>query len=119
MVIGALGLIEGLTLFGLKLAGRSLFGGDQEGEGTAQGMWLVMFIVSQSITYRGAFIATSWGLSVLGGGIQMKNLKSYKTVLSSCILAMLPCSCFCLLGLPFGIWGLVAINRSDVNREFD
>ena len=86
---------------------------DDETAGKAQ------WVSSQARSIRGVFSAACWGIAVLGGGIQMKNLSNYKTVLSSCILAMLPCNCCCFLGIPFGIWGLVAINRWDVKREFD
>src|SRR6266851_4059028 len=91
ITVGALGLVLGIALLGIKLAGRSLLGlMDKEDEGTAQGMWLVMWLLSQAITIRGSVIAISWGVSVLAGGIQMKNLTHYKTVLAACILAMLP-----------------------------
>jgi hypothetical protein len=117
ITVGALGMVLGIALLGTKLAGRSLMDKD-DGE-PPQGMGLIMLIASHAITYRGSIISMSWGLSVLCGGIQMKNLSHYKTVLGACILALLPGNPCCLLGLPFGIWGLVAINRWDVKREFD
>ena len=55
---------------------------------------------------------------VLAGAIKMKNLRSRGFALTAAILAMLPCSLCCLLGLPFGIWALVVLNDADVKAAF-
>jgi len=56
---------------------------------------------------------------VIVGAQKMKRLESYGLAMTSCILAMLPTSVCCLLGLPFGIWGLVALNQPGVKDVFD
>jgi len=66
----------------------------------------------------GPILNVIWGLIVLFGGLQMKSLKNRGFVLFSCIWAMLPCSACCILGIPFGIWGLVAIGDENVKRSF-
>ncbi len=58
-----------------------------------------------------------WSI-VLVGAVKMKNLSSYGFAMTACIMAMLPCSLCCLLGLPFGIWGLVALNNPAVKDAF-
>ena len=57
---------------------------------------------------------------VLFGAIKMLRLESRTLVTVACIIAMLPVtiSCCCLLGLPFGIWGLVVLNKPDVKSHF-
>jgi hypothetical protein len=55
---------------------------------------------------------------VLFGAIKMLRLQSRGLATAACIVAMLPCSCCCLLGLPFGIWGLVVLNKPDVKSHF-
>jgi hypothetical protein len=55
---------------------------------------------------------------VFVGGLQMKNLKNRGFVMFTSILAMTPCNCCCLLGLPFGIWALVVLNDETVKRAF-
>ena len=55
---------------------------------------------------------------VFFGGLQMKNLKNRGFVMFSSILAMTPCNCCCILGLPFGIWALVVLNDEAVKRSF-
>jgi predicted Zn finger-like uncharacterized protein len=58
-----------------------------------------------------------WSLVTLGA-VKMKNLSSYGFAMTSCILAMLPCSLCCILGLPFGIWGIVVLNKPEVKEAF-
>jgi hypothetical protein len=116
MVVGGLGIAIALLALAINLGVLSLLPDeDQNGEEVGKVRW----VSSQARSIRGAITGICWGLAVLGGGIQMKNLKGFKSVMTSCILAMLPCNPCCLLGLPFGIWGLVAINRWDVKREFE
>jgi hypothetical protein len=67
----------------------------------------------------GGVVQVVWSLIVFFGGVQMKGLKSRGYVFFSCIWAMLPCNLCCLLGLPFGIWGLVVVNDPVVRRGFE
>jgi hypothetical protein len=64
----------------------------------------------------GPILNLAWGIIVFVGGLQMKRLSSRGFVFFSCIWAMLPCTVCCVLGIPFGIWGLVAISDENVKR---
>lgn len=57
---------------------------------------------------------------ILIGALQMRRLRSPSLSRMSCILAVIPClgPCF-LLGIPFGIWGLVVLNDPQVQRAFN
>lgn len=55
---------------------------------------------------------------VLFGAIKMLRLQSRGLAMAACIVALLPCSCCCILGLPFGIWGLVVLNKPEVKSHF-
>jgi hypothetical protein len=66
----------------------------------------------------GGVIQIVWVLIVFTGGLQMKRLQGWGYVLFACIWAMLPCNLLCLLGIPFGIWGLVVLNDEGVKRAF-
>jgi len=55
---------------------------------------------------------------IIFGAIKMMKLQSHTLAFITCIVAMLPCGCCCLLGLPFGIWGLVVLNKADVKSQF-
>jgi len=59
------------------------------------------------------------GVIVLLGAAKMQKLQSYQFALTASIVAMVPCiSPCCLLGLPFGIWGLVVLNKPGVKSQF-
>jgi hypothetical protein len=54
-------------------------------------------------------------LVVLIGAIRMLQVRSWGLCLAACIVAVVPCVSPCLiLGIPFGIWGLVVLMREDV-----
>lgn len=57
------------------------------------------------------------GLLILGGGCLM-NLKAGWLVAISCIVGIIPFTTACCTGLPFGIWGLVALNSSVVRAGY-
>jgi hypothetical protein len=53
------------------------------------------------------------------GAIKMKNLQSFGLAMTSCVLGVIPCiSCCFLVGMPFGIWGLVTLNKPEVRSAF-
>ena len=55
---------------------------------------------------------------ILVGAIKMKNLRAYGLALTACVLAIVPIHCCCILGIPFGIWGLVVLNKPEVKDAF-
>ena len=56
---------------------------------------------------------------VLFGAIKLLRLRNHRVAVAASIVAMLPCQCCCLLGLPFGIWALVVLNKPEVKSQFD
>lgn len=56
---------------------------------------------------------------VVFGAIKMMRLQSFGLAMAACIIALLPCQCCCLFGLPFGIWGLVVLNKPEVKSQFE
>lgn len=73
------------------------------------------------------FIRTVWGVGlliassfVLYGGIQMKAMKKYGIAKAAAVVAMIPLlgPC-CLLGIPFGIWAIVALSKPGVREAFE
>jgi hypothetical protein len=55
---------------------------------------------------------------VLFGAIQMLRLRNHGVAAVASVVAMLPCQCCCLFGLPFGIWALVVLNKPEVKSQF-
>ncbi len=65
-----------------------------------------------------AILGFVFGAIVIFGALKMKKLESYGLAMTASILAMLPCSICCLLGLPIGIWSLVTLNKPEVKSGF-
>jgi hypothetical protein len=56
---------------------------------------------------------------VLIGASKLQSLKSREFAFAAAILAMVPClTPCCILGLPFGIWALVVLNKPEVKSQF-
>lgn len=56
----------------------------------------------------------------LFGAIQMYRGEMYGVCMAACILACIPCFCSscCVLGMPFGIWGLITLMDDSVKESF-
>jgi len=60
------------------------------------------------------------GVIVLIGAGKMQRLESFQFAMTAAIVAMIPCiSPCCFLGLPFGIWALTILNKSEVKSHFN
>ena len=55
---------------------------------------------------------------VVLGALKMRSLESYGLSMAAAIIAMLPCSCCCVIGLPIGIWSLVVLMDQNVKANF-
>lgn len=53
------------------------------------------------------------------GGVKLLRLRTYSNAITAAVVALLPCfSPLVVLGIPFGIWALVVLCRSDVRAAF-
>jgi GYF domain 2 len=53
------------------------------------------------------------------GATKMQSLRSYEFAMTAAILAMVPClTPCCVIGLPFGIWAVVALSKAGVKSQF-
>ncbi len=110
MIVGGLAL--GLSLLGLCVNIIGAAGAGGRGRGGADPMANAIGGIV------GGVVGMCWGGVVLSGALQMKNLRSFGYAMTACIVAMLPCNACCLLGLPFGIWGLTVLNQPHVKDSF-
>jgi hypothetical protein len=71
-------------------------------------------------------VRTIWGVVlliastfVLYGAIQMRNQNNYGVARAAAMVAMVPLigPC-CILGIPFGIWALVVLNKPGLRDSF-
>ncbi|MFM7101227.1 MAG: GYF domain-containing protein [Verrucomicrobiota bacterium] len=64
-------------------------------------------------------VSLAFAVVILLAGLKLRRLEGYGLVLAGAILAILPCTnACCCLGLPVGIWVLVAINQPGVKPHF-
>jgi len=70
-------------------------------------------------TVLGAIFLVVYNLIIIMGAINMLKLKKQGAAKMGAILAVIPlCSPCIVLGIPFGIWALVTMNRPDVKAMF-
>lgn len=89
---------------------------------------LAMFVLSVRVSSSGGTRASFamivplavsvLGVSVILGGWSMMRMRRYGLCVAASILAMITPPGF-LLGLPFGIWALIVLSRSDVREAFE
>jgi GYF domain 2 len=67
----------------------------------------------------GSIIKAAIGVVVLIGAGKMQRLENYQFAMTAAIVGMIPClSPCCLLGIPFGIWALIVLNKPEVKSQF-
>ncbi|OHB84641.1 MAG: hypothetical protein A2Z38_04725 [Planctomycetes bacterium RBG_19FT_COMBO_48_8] len=65
-----------------------------------------------------SLLVTCMGAVIIYGVMRMKELENYKWAVISTVLAMLPVSPGCVLGVPCGIWALAVLLRKEVRTAF-
>lgn len=116
MIVGGLGVPIGILNAITVFSGQALPFGPNPQERAQDPAAAQAFDVVARIV---ASLSIIWGVAVLLGGIQLFRLRSRTSAMVASIFAMLPCSMCCLLGLPFGIWALVVLNRPEVKAGFE
>lgn len=106
IVSGVLGIVASLMLLVMAAMGTEV--------GPRQPGWAEGPAIGIASNVLGLVIAAL----VVYGGLQLKSLSSWGWALAGTILAMLPCQCGCLLGLPIGIWALIVLLKPEVKQVF-
>jgi hypothetical protein len=91
-------------------------GPDIKGIMQLQSSWF-QGLVKVGVAY--SLLGAAFNSLILFGAISMMNLQRYVLAIISSVLVMLPLtSPCCLIGLPVGIWALVALTRPGVSEAF-
>ncbi len=79
------------------------------------GMMSAMGSAGYSLNIIGLLV----GIFLVWGCIQMMNAQKYGVAMAAVIIGMIPCvgPC-CVLGIPFGIWGLIVLSDVNVKALF-
>ena len=75
-------------------------------------------LISGPLGAIGGLLSLIFATFILFGAIRMLSLRNHQLAFAAAILAMLPCTLCCVLGLPFGIWALVVLNKPEVKSQF-
>jgi len=115
MVAMGIGIALAMLSLALNVLGVGIgaaAAGANDPEGIANLMGGTMGIISN-------IIGMGLGGLIIFGCMKMMKLESYGLAMTVCILSVIPCTnpC-CLLGIPFGIWGIVALNDAAVKSSF-
>jgi hypothetical protein len=65
------------------------------------------------------FFNLTFGGLIVYGATQMRALRNYNMAMTASVVAMLPCGCCCIVGLPIGIWSLVVLLKPEVKAAFE
>ena len=85
--------------------------------GGLEGVSIEQIQASSSPLMSGLFVVVN--IVIILGALKMKNLESKGLAMTAAILSMINIgNCCCLLGLPFGIWALVAMNKPAAKAAF-
>lgn len=114
IVVGALNILIALAALGYSLmqGNANPHSGNPEFD-----KMFTMMSGPINILLRG--IEVLIGAFIIFGGIKMKKLEAYGLSMAAAIIAMLPClSSCCLIGIPFGIWAIIVLNKPEVKSAF-
>ena len=113
MIAAGLSILTALYLFGVALKGAL----DPDLSATVEDEQDAA--ISFAFTLVTSCFFSAVASFVLFGAIQMFRLKNHRLAQVASIVAMIPCiSPCCVLSLPFGLWSILVLNKTDVRRAF-
>ena len=116
IAVGAIGIVLVLLMQGFRLYTWATFRDFGSMMGSPPTPELVLWEAVEMA--QGAIQLAGMVIAILGAR-KMLRLESYGLALTAAVLMMLPwVSPCCLLGLPFGIWAITVLNRSEVREAF-
>jgi GYF domain 2 len=84
-----------------------------------QFMHKLMYLTYGPFGIASNILGLALSVLILIGASKMRSLRSYEFSMTAAILAMIPClTPCCILGLPFGIWAVVALRGPGVKSQF-
>jgi predicted Zn finger-like uncharacterized protein len=116
IVLGGLDIFLCLLNLVLRLAGIGVAAaGGPMGAGRGGNAEMIANLAGGII---GSIIGLAFAALITMGGIKMKQLQNYGLAMTASILALLPCGNCCCIGVFFGIWALIVLNRPEVKDAF-
>jgi hypothetical protein len=115
-ILGGVGAIAGIAMNTLGMTFGAM--GRPRGGGNQTEQFINMFAGGFGVVQSIAHIAVA--SVIIYGALKMMKLQNFRLAMATSILALAPCvSPCCLLGMPFGIWALVVLNKPEVKSAFE
>ena len=116
IVTGGLNAIVGALVV---LSGLARLAGNTPHENLANDAERAGYLVGSFVGYGAGFASLVVAPVVIAGGIAMLQGKRFGLARAAAILAMIPVtSCFCIVGIPIGIWVLRMLRKPEVEAYF-
>jgi hypothetical protein len=112
LVVAILELVLGVFSLVFNLLGASMM----PARPMPNEAWMTMF--SGAMGAAAAVFGMCLAGIILFGAIKMKRMENYGLAMAASIVALLPCSVCCVIGLPIGIWALVVLSKPEVKSAF-
>ena len=110
LVLGIIEILVNVLSIIVNLAGATIFASRQDDA--------MVRMFSGTIGIASGVLGILLAALIIFGAIKMKRLESYALAMTASIVAMLPCSFCCVIGLPIGIWALVVLSKPEVKSSF-
>ncbi|MFP6613827.1 MAG: hypothetical protein VB835_16065 [Pirellulales bacterium] len=121
LVVGVFGLLGMgaylvLTAFAMSVPGNPAAAGPPANAAEAE---RIGYYVGFYGAIGGMCLQAAAQIIVIFGGINLIQMKGRGIAMTACIVSLIPGASACfLLGIPFGIWGLVVLNDAEVRQVF-
>ena len=113
MLLQVVNLLMTILGAGAGLAGMS------GGAGATPEMERIQALMGGGLGIVLGLFSLAVGVLIFVGALRMKNLTGYGLAMAAAVVAMIPClSPCCCLGLPAGIWAIVALVDQNVKASF-
>lgn len=114
LVLVCASLLISVVLVALVASG--VIEGNGLGQNPGLGSFEMLSVVPRMIS--GVIMLALHGV-VLYGALQMRKLRNIGFAYTAAIISCIPCCSGCyIIGIPFGIWALVTLNKPEVSSSF-
>jgi len=114
MVVGALFILGNILSLLLRLLGIGIMAASAAADGRSS----PFAFLSGGLGIVATLVGIAVGAVIIFGALKMRKLQNYNLAMTAAILAMVPCSACCIIGLGAGIWSLVVLMKPEVKAAF-
>jgi hypothetical protein len=120
LILGIVGFVGGLGYSILTMIGLAADPSRLQPPPNAQEAERIGFYIGAYGVIGLMFLNSLLQIIVIAGGVSLLSLKGRTTAILASILCLLPCvsSPCCVVGVPFGVWGLIVLRSASSKQCF-